>query len=85
MMVAGGRAGGEQPLDVQQQDLAILLCHHADVQDGTGSGGVRLAEKSPVLHLDRMLRCPQRSSCITRVEPDSISPMTSVESPARKI
>ena len=45
MMVAGGGAGGEQPLDVEQQDLAILLCHHADVQDGTGSGGVRLAEK----------------------------------------
>ena len=45
VMVAGGGAGGEQPLDVQQQDLAILLCHHADVQDGTGGGGVRLAEK----------------------------------------
>ena len=25
VMVAGGGAGGEQPLDVQQQDLAILL------------------------------------------------------------
>ena len=47
VMVAGGGAGGEQPLDVQQQDLAILLCHHADVQDGTGGGGVRLAEKIP--------------------------------------
>ena len=45
VMVAGGGAGGEQPLDVEQQDLAILLCHHADVQDGTGGGGVRLAEK----------------------------------------
>ena len=45
VMVAGGGAGGEQPLDVQQQNFAILLCHHADVQDGTGSGGVRLPEK----------------------------------------
>ena len=45
VMVAGGGAGGKQPLDVQQQNFAILLCHHADVQDGTGSGGVRLAEK----------------------------------------
>ena len=45
VMVAGGGAGGEQPLDVEQQDLAILLCYHADVQDGTGGGGVRLAEK----------------------------------------
>ena len=45
VMVAGGGTGGEQPLDVQQQDLAILLCHHADVQDGTGGGGVRFAEK----------------------------------------
>ena len=45
VMVAGGGAGGEQPLDVQQQDLAILLRHHTDVQDGTGSGGVRLPEK----------------------------------------
>ena len=26
VMVAGGGAGGEQPLDVQQQDFAILLC-----------------------------------------------------------
>ena len=47
VMVAGGGAGGEQPLDVEQQDLAILLCHHADVQDGTGGGGVRLPEKVP--------------------------------------
>ena len=47
VMVAGGGAGGKQPLDVQQQDLAILLCHHADVQDGTGGGGVRFAEKVP--------------------------------------
>ena len=45
VMVAGGGAGGKQPLDVEQQDLAILLCHHADVQDGTGSGSVRFAEK----------------------------------------
>jgi hypothetical protein len=45
VMVAGGGAGGEQPLDVQQQNFAILLCHHADVQDGAGSGGVRFAEK----------------------------------------
>ena len=51
VMVAGGGAGGEQPLDVQQQDLAILLCHHADVQDGTGGGGVRLAEKVPGIAL----------------------------------
>ena len=47
VMVAGGGAGGEQPLDVQQQDLAILLCHHTDVQDGTGGGGVRFPEKVP--------------------------------------
>ena len=47
VMVAGGGAGGEQPLDVQQQNFAILLCHHADVQDGTGGGGVRLPEKVP--------------------------------------
>ena len=47
VMVAGGGAGGEQPLDVEQQNFAILLCHHADVQDGTGGGGVRLAEKIP--------------------------------------
>ena len=45
VMVAGGGAGGEQPLDVEQQDLAIFLCHHADVQDGTGGSSVRLAEK----------------------------------------
>ncbi len=45
MMVAGGGAGGKQPLDLQQQNFAILLCHHADVQDGTGGGGVRFAEK----------------------------------------
>ena len=45
VVVADGGAGGEQPLDVQQQNFAILLCHHADVQDGTGSGGVRFAEK----------------------------------------
>ena len=45
VMVAGGGAGGEQPLDVQQQNFAILLCHHADVQDGTGGGGVRFPEK----------------------------------------
>ena len=51
VMVAGGGAGGEQPLDVQQQDLAILLCHHADVQDGTGGGGVRLPEKIPGIAL----------------------------------
>ena len=37
------------------------------------------------LGLVQELRCPQKSSCITRVEPDSISPMTSVESPAWKI
>ena len=47
VMVAGGGAGGEQPLDVEQQNFAILLCHHADVQDGTGGGGVRLPEKIP--------------------------------------
>ena len=47
VMVAGGGAGGEQPLDIEQQDLSILLCHYADVQDGTGGGGVRLAEKIP--------------------------------------
>ena len=47
VMVAGGGAGGEQPLDVQQQNFTILLCHHADVQDGTGGGGVRFPEKVP--------------------------------------
>ena len=51
VMVAGGGAGGEQPLDVEQQNFAILLCHHADVQDGTGGGGVRLPEKIPGIAL----------------------------------
>ena len=53
VMVAGGGAGGKQPLDVEQQDLAIFLCHHADVQDGTGGGGVRFAEKIPDVALGK--------------------------------
>ena len=51
VMVTGAGAGGEQPPDVQQQDFAILLRHHADVQDGTGGGGVRLPEKVPDIAL----------------------------------
>lgn len=60
VMVAGGGAGGEQPLDVQQQDLAILLCHHADVQDGTGGGGVRLAEKVPGIAFGQDVAVPPK-------------------------
>ena len=60
VMVAGGGAGGEQPLDVQQQNFAILLCHHADVQDGTGGGGVRLPEKVPGVALGQDVAVPPK-------------------------
>ena len=60
VMVAGGGAGGEQPLDVQQQDLAILLCHHTDVQEGTGGGGVRLPEKVPGVALGQDVAVPPK-------------------------
>ena len=42
-------------------------------------------KKSPAWHFDRIFRCPHRSSCITRTQPDTTSPITSVESPALKI
>ena len=45
VMVACGGAGGEQPLDIEQKDLTILLRHNADVQNSTRGGGVRLAKK----------------------------------------
>ena len=42
-------------------------------------------KKSPAWHFDRIFLCPHRSSCITRTQPDTTSPITSVESPALKI
>ena len=60
VMVAGAGAGGEQPPDVQQQDFAILLRHHADVQDSTGGGGVRLPEKVPDIAFGQDVAVPPR-------------------------
>ena len=63
-------------LDVQRQKFRNLLCH-ADVQDGTGVAGVRLAEKVSGIALGQDIAVSPKILLDPQVEPDNIKPMTS--------